>query len=475
MRDVRVVELAGSVAGAYCGRMFATTGSDVVLVEPTGGAPTRALAPFVEDEAGATRSAVHEHLDAGKRSVEVDIDGPDGDAVLRWADLVILTVDGDPRVAFDLRARLARIAPRDGARGRQRVRPHRPVLHVAHLGPGRLGLRRLPVRQRRTGTRAVAGRRAVGLVAHRRDRRGGRRGGVDRRGAHGDRSARRRRQHGGRRLGAPVELDDVHPHRRRQGARRDALRELPPAGDLRVQGRVDHDRLALAGAVRGRVHRLRGVGPAGRPVPRHPGRALRPRRRGRRPPAAVARRAHRRRGGRTVAGAPCADRPAEQLPRRARRRAAGGPRRVGATPGHLAVGAHAPWSVPPGAGPAAALRAPDPAARRGHGGVPRRGACGAGRSSDAAVDRPGRGPRRRVQHRLGRSARRTVPRRLRRRCRQGRAADEPRCRQRARAGGASVPPAGRGGRRSTRRSAPRSSRTRTRASASGTVRGSGTR
>ena len=112
MRDVRVVELAGSVAGAYCGRMFATTGSDVVLVEPTGGAPTRALAPFVEDEAGATRSAVHEHLDAGKRSVEVDIDGPDGDAVLRWADLVILTVDGDPRVAFDLRARLARIAPR---------------------------------------------------------------------------------------------------------------------------------------------------------------------------------------------------------------------------------------------------------------------------------------------------------------------------------------------------------------------------
>ncbi len=112
MRDLRVLELAGSAAGAYCGRLLATTGADVVLVEPPPGAPLRMLGPFLTDDAGNRRSAMHEHLDAGKRSVELDLDGPDGDAALRWADVVILTVDGDPDTAAALRQRLAELSPR---------------------------------------------------------------------------------------------------------------------------------------------------------------------------------------------------------------------------------------------------------------------------------------------------------------------------------------------------------------------------
>ena len=83
MRDVRVLELAGSVAAAYCSRLLVATGADVVLVEPAEGAPNRARRPFIQDRSGASRSAFHEYLDAGKRSVLLDVDGSDGDDALR--------------------------------------------------------------------------------------------------------------------------------------------------------------------------------------------------------------------------------------------------------------------------------------------------------------------------------------------------------------------------------------------------------
>ena len=105
MRDVRVLELAGSLAGAYCTRLFATTGSDVVLAEPATGGAVRAAAPWIVDERGARRSASHEYLDAGKRSAVLD-DG-ELDAAFRWADLVVSTADGDVAAAQQLRSRIA--------------------------------------------------------------------------------------------------------------------------------------------------------------------------------------------------------------------------------------------------------------------------------------------------------------------------------------------------------------------------------
>lgn len=111
MRGVRVLEIAGSVAGAFCGRMFATTGADVVVAEPGQGTPTRRREPFVTDAAGAPRSTMHEYLDAGKRSIVVDLEGADGDSALAWADIVIVSVDGDPDTAVALRERLRRLSP----------------------------------------------------------------------------------------------------------------------------------------------------------------------------------------------------------------------------------------------------------------------------------------------------------------------------------------------------------------------------
>jgi crotonobetainyl-CoA:carnitine CoA-transferase CaiB-like acyl-CoA transferase len=108
VRGVRVLEMAGSRAGAYCGRLFAIAGADVVVVEPPDGAPTRHLAPEVTDAEGRRRSATHEYLASGKRSVVLT--DAEVDDAFRWADLVISTFDGDPDGA---RARHARIAAAD--------------------------------------------------------------------------------------------------------------------------------------------------------------------------------------------------------------------------------------------------------------------------------------------------------------------------------------------------------------------------
>ena len=113
MRGLRVLELAGGVAGAYCGRLFATTGADVVLLEPPDGAPLRSAPPWLDPPAPgeAPRSASHEYLDAYKRSVVLDRDDARVDRLLARADLVISTSDGDPDPARALHERIRAANP----------------------------------------------------------------------------------------------------------------------------------------------------------------------------------------------------------------------------------------------------------------------------------------------------------------------------------------------------------------------------
>ena len=65
--DLRVIELSETAAAAFAGRLCADAGAEVVLVEPAGGHPLRREGPFVGDV-----SAVHLHVNAGKRSVVLD-------------------------------------------------------------------------------------------------------------------------------------------------------------------------------------------------------------------------------------------------------------------------------------------------------------------------------------------------------------------------------------------------------------------
>ncbi|CAM3157579.1 hypothetical protein X011_09310 [Mycobacterium tuberculosis variant microti OV254] len=86
----RVVELAGSVAGEYCGKLLADFGAEVIKVESPGcGSPTRALAPRLR--AGPDGGVVFAYLNTNKLSVVFDAarDGQCLHGLLGTADAVI--------------------------------------------------------------------------------------------------------------------------------------------------------------------------------------------------------------------------------------------------------------------------------------------------------------------------------------------------------------------------------------------------
>src|SRR5271156_983083 len=60
-------------------------GADVIKVEPPGGCSTRNIPPFLEDQPGPDRSLYFLAYEAGKRSVTLNLESPDGRALL--ADL----------------------------------------------------------------------------------------------------------------------------------------------------------------------------------------------------------------------------------------------------------------------------------------------------------------------------------------------------------------------------------------------------
>ncbi|UXA04520.1 CoA transferase [Mycobacterium sp. SMC-2] len=88
----RVVELAGSVAGEYCGRLLADFGAEIIKVEaPERGSPTRAMAPIVAD--GRDGSGLFAYLNTNKQSAVLDLGCAAGtetlDQLVGTADAVI--------------------------------------------------------------------------------------------------------------------------------------------------------------------------------------------------------------------------------------------------------------------------------------------------------------------------------------------------------------------------------------------------
>jgi len=72
LTGIRVVELAESVAGEYCGKLLADFGAEVIKVEtPERGSATRAMAPVLAD--GREGSALFAYLNTNKRSAVLDV------------------------------------------------------------------------------------------------------------------------------------------------------------------------------------------------------------------------------------------------------------------------------------------------------------------------------------------------------------------------------------------------------------------
>ena len=111
MSGLRVLDLSDQVSGAYCGRLLATAGAQVTLVEPTAGSRLRSRPPLLT-AIDPMRSAAFEYLSAWKRGVALDWDsGPGFDAfgrLLDQADVVITSMAPSQALAFDRRVRTER-------------------------------------------------------------------------------------------------------------------------------------------------------------------------------------------------------------------------------------------------------------------------------------------------------------------------------------------------------------------------------
>jgi benzylsuccinate CoA-transferase BbsE subunit len=90
--DLRVLDLTTPV-GAYCTKLLADLGAEVIRVEPPGGDPARTVGPFVADEPHPDRSIPFLFMNSNKRSLTLDLETADGQALFRRlaarADVVV--------------------------------------------------------------------------------------------------------------------------------------------------------------------------------------------------------------------------------------------------------------------------------------------------------------------------------------------------------------------------------------------------
>ena len=83
LEDLRVLDLSDGVAGAYCTRLFADHGADVIAIEPPCGSRLRRRGPFAGGVAGREAGAAWLDLATNKRSVTLDIRTATGRGLFR--------------------------------------------------------------------------------------------------------------------------------------------------------------------------------------------------------------------------------------------------------------------------------------------------------------------------------------------------------------------------------------------------------
>ena len=73
LTGLRVVEI-GDEKGAYCAKLLADLGADVIRIEPPGGDPARALVPRSDDGRGEPCSLYFLYTNTNKRSIAADLE-----------------------------------------------------------------------------------------------------------------------------------------------------------------------------------------------------------------------------------------------------------------------------------------------------------------------------------------------------------------------------------------------------------------
>ncbi len=95
LAGLKVLDVAGTIASGYCGKLFADHGAEVINVEPPdGGFETRRVPPFIPGAAAPESSALHAYLSTNKASVALDVD-VEPEQLLRLArDSAVILDDG---------------------------------------------------------------------------------------------------------------------------------------------------------------------------------------------------------------------------------------------------------------------------------------------------------------------------------------------------------------------------------------------
>jgi benzylsuccinate CoA-transferase BbsE subunit len=92
LSHIRALDLT-DIKGAWGARVLADLGADVIRIEGPAGDPLRQLRPFYKDEVHPERSLTHWFYNAGKRSLELDLDTAEGAAnlgrIAATADILI--------------------------------------------------------------------------------------------------------------------------------------------------------------------------------------------------------------------------------------------------------------------------------------------------------------------------------------------------------------------------------------------------
>ncbi|MSP37699.1 MAG: CoA transferase [Deltaproteobacteria bacterium] len=90
----RVLDLGGPLS-LHCTKLLADMGADVIKVEPPAGDESRRMPPFKNDSPHAETSLYFLHFNTNKRGITLDVEKPDGRAILlelcKKADVIIET------------------------------------------------------------------------------------------------------------------------------------------------------------------------------------------------------------------------------------------------------------------------------------------------------------------------------------------------------------------------------------------------
>ncbi len=87
LSDLKVLEFGEMVSAAYCTKMMADMGAEVIKIEPPGrGDEARRRGPYAQDRPGPERSGLFSYLNTNKLGVTLNLEAPQGKKI--FFDLV---------------------------------------------------------------------------------------------------------------------------------------------------------------------------------------------------------------------------------------------------------------------------------------------------------------------------------------------------------------------------------------------------